>query len=134
MKKIKSIDFGTGRIFRDYKAYPNYFTNKKLRRDNPNIRSIKNGQPTSFWSGKTFKDDTISKKTLDMIDKSAKNFAKGKVGAPIDIKKAMDSIGESTKPLKEPIDPIGDPADNTAFVDKIIEPVEKSEQTEGETE
>ena len=33
--------------------------------------------------------DTVSKKTLRMLDKAAKNFKKGKVSAPIDLDKYL---------------------------------------------
>lgn len=32
------------------KTYKNYFKNMKLRRTNPNVRKIKNGQAITFWT------------------------------------------------------------------------------------
>jgi hypothetical protein len=32
------------------KQYKRYLKNQKLRRDNPNIRKIRNGKAVSFWS------------------------------------------------------------------------------------
>jgi len=32
------------------KNYPNYFKNKKLRRENPNVRKIVGGKPISYWN------------------------------------------------------------------------------------
>jgi hypothetical protein len=34
------------------KKYPKYLKNQKLRRENPNVRRIVNGEPVSFWPEK----------------------------------------------------------------------------------
>lgn len=47
--KLKKVSFGTGVVVREYKAYENFFRNKKLRRFN-NARKIVNGKIISYWS------------------------------------------------------------------------------------
>jgi len=74
--------------------------------------------------GRSHKDE-ISKNTLNMIDKSMKNLAKGIVGKPIDLKemenpfygqgKALKELGECLMNIDTKIDTLAEKANACGF-------------------
>lgn len=41
------------------KKYRNYLKNQKLRKENPNVRRVINGKPSTFWSQKNVNERPV---------------------------------------------------------------------------